>query len=243
MLTVSFCTYVWANIISINWLQRSAKTAQIDHQLHQLFIHGRAIFYWCNSRLLCVSKWLLYWVTLWNKRQRSLFDSTLLNEHTWRPADVLILLFIYLLPKKRKCSITSHTEMYCLRKKIYIHVFFVFKPFFLFFCVFFLFFFYFSETSLGFRHNPPKETKRKACFPTRAWAAARAPTTFSPTDFLFCLFFLKMHKEIHNSQLPFWFHKLIQSHMCYTGLELEHCKLYSWNLLFSIVGYKKEQAT
>lgn len=29
------------------------------------------------------------------------------------------IFFIYLLPKKRKCSITSHTEMYCLRKKIY----------------------------------------------------------------------------------------------------------------------------
>ena len=53
-----------------------------------------------------------------------------------------------------------------------------------------------------------------------------------------------MHKEIHNSQLPFWFHKLIQSHMCYTGLELEHCKLYLESCYyFSMVGYKKEQAT
>lgn len=146
---------------------------------------------------------------------------------TWRQADVLILLFISLLPKKRKCSITSHTEMYCLRKKKCIHFFFTFF-------LFFVAFFNVRKQVLGFHHNPPKEKKRKVCFSD--------PDNLLPHRF-FCLFFLKMHKEIRNSQLPFWFHKLIQSHMCYTGLELEHCNLYSWNLLFSIVGYKKEQAT
>lgn len=244
MQTVLFCTYVRANIISINWLQRSAKTVQIDRQLHQLFIHGRAIFYWCNLRLLHVLKWLLFWLTLWNKRQRSLFDSTLLNEYAWRPADVLILLFIYLLPKKRKCSITSHTEMYCLRKKIYIHIFFVFKPFFLFFCVFFFFFFTFrKQVSVSVIIHQKKQKEKLAFRHERELRPVPRQPSPPPIFCFVCFFFLKMHKEIHNSQLPFWFHKLIQSHMCYTGLELEHCKLYSWNLLFSIVGYKKEQAT
>lgn len=142
---------------------------------------------------------------------------------------------IYLLPKKRKCSITSHTEMYCLRKKnIFIY----------FFC--FFHFFSFSET-----HSVSiiLHQKKKKVSLSRTWTSAAStsqqpfPLIFFFVVFLsFCLF-LKMHKEIHNSQLPFWFYKLIQSHMCYTGLELEHCKLYSWILLFSIVGYKKEQAT
>lgn len=41
------------------------------------------------------------------------------------------VVFFYLLPKKkkRKCSITSHTEMYCLRKK-YIYIFHIFLLFF-----------------------------------------------------------------------------------------------------------------
>lgn len=144
---------------------------------------------------------------------------------------------IYLLPKKRKCSITSHTEMYCLRKKnIFIY----------FFC--FFHFFSFSET-----HSVSiiLHQKKKKVSLSRTWTSA-ASTSQQPFPLIFflsffCRFFvclfLKMHKEIHNSQLPFWFYKLIQSHMCYTGLELEHCKLYSWILLFSIVGYKKEQAT
>lgn len=142
---------------------------------------------------------------------------------------------IYLLPKKRKCSITSHTEMYCLRKKIYSYIFFAFSIFF------------FFRNTFCFHYTPPE--KKSFPFSDMNISCFHVPTTFS-TDFfffchffVFCLFFLKMHKEIHNSQLPFWFYKLIQSHMCYTGLELEHCKLYSWILLFSIVGYKKEQAT
>lgn len=145
---------------------------------------------------------------------------------------------IYLLPKKRKCSITSHTEMYCLRKK---NIFIYFFRFFHFFS--------FSET-----HSVSiilHQKKKSFPFSDMNISCFHVPTTFSTDFFLFCCFFvvffvclfLKMHKEIHNSQLPFWFYKLIQSHMCYTGLELEHCKLYSWILLFSIVGYKKEQAT
>lgn len=145
---------------------------------------------------------------------------------------------IYLLPKKRKCSITSHTEMYCLRKKnIFIY----------FFC-FFHFFFFFRNT-FCFHYTPPEKKKKVSLSRTWTSAASTSQQPFPLIFFLsfFCRFFvclfLKMHKEIHNSQLPFWFYKLIQSHMCYTGLELEHCKLYSWILLFSIVGYKKEQAT
>lgn len=144
---------------------------------------------------------------------------------------------IYLLPKKRKCSITSHTEMYCLRKKnIFIY----------FFC--FFHFFSFSET-----HSVSiilHQKKKKFPFLGHEHQLLPCPNNLFHWFFFlsfFCRFFvclfLKMHKEIHNSQLPFWFYKLIQSHMCYTGLELEHCKLYSWILLFSIVGYKKEQAT
>lgn len=123
-----------------------------------------------------------------------------------------------------------------LKKKKYIHIFFSLFPF-----------FSFSET-----HSVSvilHQKKKSFPFSDMNISCFHVPTTFS-TDFfffcrffVFCLFFLKMHKEIHNSQLPFWFYKLIQSHMCYTGLELEHCKLYSWILLFSIVGYKKEQAT
>lgn len=145
-------------------------------------------------------------------------------ETTWRTHFV----FIYLLPKKRKCSITSHTEMYCLRKKIYSYIFSFFA-----FLHFFQFFFSFFGNMFSFHYIPPKKQK---FFQTRASAAVVSQQPSPPL-------FKKMHKEIRNSQLPFWFHKLIQSHMCYTGLELEHCKLYSWILLFSIVGYKKEQAT
>lgn len=125
-----------------------------------------------------------------------------------------------------------------LKKKIYIHIFFLLFPFFFFF-----------RNTFCFHYTPP-EKKKSFPFSDMNISCFHVPTTFS-TDFFFLSFFcrffvclfLKMHKEIHNSQLPFWFYKLIQSHMCYTGLELEHCKLYSWILLFSIVGYKKEQAT
>lgn len=140
--------------------------------------------------------------------------------------------FIYYL-KKEKCSITSHTEMYCLRKKIYSYIF-------SFFLIFFKPFFLFRKyVSIKFHQkNKTKNKTKKKVFWTQAASCCRVPAKPSPPAFL-----KKMHKEIHNSQLPFWFHKLIQSHMCYTGLELEHCKLFSWILLFSIVGYKKEQAT
>lgn len=125
-----------------------------------------------------------------------------------------------------------------LKKKKYIHIFFLLFPFFFFF-----------RNTFCFHYTPP-EKKKSFPFSDMNISCFHVPTTFS-TDFFFLSFFcrffvclfLKMHKEIHNSQLPFWFYKLIQSHMCYTGLELEHCKLYSWILLFSIVGYKKEQAT
>lgn len=123
-----------------------------------------------------------------------------------------------------------------LKKKKYIHIFFLLFPFFFFF-----------RNTFCFHYTPPEKKKVSL---SRTWTSAAStsqqpfPLIFFFVVFLsfFCLF-LKMHKEIHNSQLPFWFYKLIQSHMCYTGLELEHCKLYSWILLFSIVGYKKEQAT
>lgn len=118
--------------------------------------------------------------------------------------------------------------MYCLRKKNIFIYFFIFN-----FFSFFIFFFFFSGNTFCFHYIPPKKQK---FFLDTSISCCYVPTTFSQL-------FKKMHKEIHNSQLPFWFHKLIQSHMCYTGLELEHCKLYSWILLFSIVGYKKEQAT
>lgn len=124
-----------------------------------------------------------------------------------------------------------------LKKKKYIHIFFLLFPFFFFF-----------RNTFCFHYTPPEKKKVSL---SRTWtsAASMSQQPFPLIFFLsfFCRFFvclfLKMHKEIHNSQLPFWFYKLIQSHMCYTGLELEHCKLYSWILLFSIVGYKKEQAT
>lgn len=124
-----------------------------------------------------------------------------------------------------------------LKKKKYIHIFFLLFPFFFFF-----------RNTFCFHYTPPEKKKVSL---SRTWTSA-ASTSQQPFPLIFflsffCRFFvclfLKMHKEIHNSQLPFWFYKLIQSHMCYTGLELEHCKLYSWILLFSIVGYKKEQAT
>lgn len=125
-----------------------------------------------------------------------------------------------------------------LKKKKYIHIFFLLFPFFFFF-----------RNTFCFHYTPPEKKKKVSLSRTWTSAASTSQQPFPLIFFLsfFCRFFvclfLKMHKEIHNSQLPFWFYKLIQSHMCYTGLELEHCKLYSWILLFSIVGYKKEQAT
>lgn len=125
-----------------------------------------------------------------------------------------------------------------LKKKKYIHIFFFA------FSIFFLF-----QKHILFPLYSTRKKKKVSLSRTWTSAASTSQQPFPLIFFLsfFCRFFvclfLKMHKEIHNSQLPFWFYKLIQSHMCYTGLELEHCKLYSWILLFSIVGYKKEQAT
>lgn len=91
---------------------------------------------------------LMKWILTWNIRQNSSFHSMLLNgvsnEYSQTQPDVLILFFIYLLPKKRKCSITSHTEMYCLRKKnIFIYFFHLF---FIFFFIFLSFFSFFGNT-------------------------------------------------------------------------------------------------
>lgn len=91
----------------------------------------------------------------------SMASSEAVTETT--PKTDFLFFFIYYL-KKRKCSITSHTEMYCLRKK-YIYIFHIFLLFFSpifssFFGnvlsystrnkTFFLFFFFFkSGTSVG----------------------------------------------------------------------------------------------
>lgn len=112
--------------------------------------------------------------------------------------------------------------MYCLRKK-YIYIFHIFL---LFFPIFF---------SSFFGNDSLYSTKNKTNFfflffqSGTSVGRRRVPTSVSPNQ--------KKNKEkctkkIRNSQLPFWFHKLIQSHMCYTGLELEHCKLFTWVLLF-----------
>lgn len=147
----------------------------------------------------------------------------------------LFFFFYYLLPKKKKMFYHKSHWNVLLKKKIYLY-------FSHFFCFFFPPFF-----SSSFSANVSLySTKNKTFFflpffffpKSGTSVGRRVPTSVSPnqkkqkqktkqTNKQ-----KKMHNEIRNSQLPFWFHKLIQSHMCYTGLELEHCKLFTWVLLF-----------
>lgn len=103
----------------------------------------------------------------------------------------------------------SHWNVLLKKKKIYFSTFFSNHL---------TIFFIFSEKCFCFHYIPPK--RKKKCFNrTQASAAAvfRQPSPQLQSN--------KKYTKRNDSQLPFWFYKLIQSHMCYTGLELEHCKI------------------
>lgn len=125
---------------------------------------------------------LWYQVTTWNRFSQDIqdrkddFHSMLSSEAVMETTpQTHFLFFFYLLPKKRKCSITSHTEMYCLRKK-YIYIFHIFLLFFPHF---------FSPFSETFHYIPPKTFFLPFFFFFKSGTSVgrrRVPTSVSPNQ-------------------------------------------------------------
>lgn len=156
----------------------STMTPPPQQSITLAIIQSKAIFYQCVADISGFAR-VPYQVTSRNRLFHEIQDRktnfySMLASNGDRPIKLffvwVIFFFIYYL-KKRKCSITSHTEMYCLRKKyIYIfHIFLLFSHFFLLFRkrfvilhqkpkLFFPFFFSFSKSgkSVGRRRRVAK---------------------------------------------------------------------------------------
>lgn len=122
--------------------------------------------------------------------------------------------FIYYL-KKKMFYHKSHWNV-LLKKKIYI-----FFQFFLFSDHLTVFFSSFQKYAFCFHYIPPK---KKTLFVLIGHKLLLLPCSDNLLPSFKVIIKKNAQKEIIHSY-HFGFYKLIQSHMCYTGLELEHCKI------------------